>query len=111
MARLAAPLVRRAAREPSGAAEDLGSRLQPQRHRHRRRLSPARRARARRSTGAGDRGLRSVDARRVRLLAVSAVLSLLAACTNQAPEQEAEETEIPEELARAAPAVVAAAGL
>ena len=47
----------------------------------------------------------------MRLLAVSAVLSLLAACTNQAPEQEAEETEIPEELARAAPAVVAAQGL
>jgi hypothetical protein len=45
------------------------------------------------------------------LLAVTAGLSLLAACTNQAPEQEAEETEIPEELARAAPAVVAAGGI
>jgi hypothetical protein len=45
------------------------------------------------------------------LLAVTVGLSLLAACTNQAPEQEAEETEIPEELARAAPPVVAAGGI
>jgi hypothetical protein len=45
------------------------------------------------------------------LLAVPAVFALLAACTNQAPEQEAEETEIPEELARAAPVVTAAAGI
>ena len=30
---------------------------------------------------------------------------LLVGCTNEAPEPEAEETEIPEELARAAPAV------
>jgi hypothetical protein len=45
------------------------------------------------------------------LLAVPACLALLAACTNQAPEQEAEETEIPEELAGAAPAVAAAGGI
>jgi hypothetical protein len=47
----------------------------------------------------------------VRALAVPTLLALLAACTNQAPEQEAEETEIPEELARSGPAVAAAAGL
>jgi len=34
----------------------------------------------------------------VRLLAVPALLALLAACTNEAPEQEAEETEVPREL-------------
>ena len=39
------------------------------------------------------------------------VLALLAACTNQAPEPEAEETEIPEELARASPAVAAGGGI
>jgi len=51
----------------------------------------------------------------VRAFAVPALLLLLSmqlgACTNEAPEPEAEETEIPEELARAAPAVVAAAGI
>jgi hypothetical protein len=47
----------------------------------------------------------------VRAVAVTGLLALLAACTNQAPEPEAEETEIPEELARAAPAVVAAGGI
>ena len=47
----------------------------------------------------------------MRLLAVPVAVLLLAACTNEAPEQEAEATEIPEELARAAPAVMAASGL
>ena len=47
----------------------------------------------------------------MRSFALPAAFLLLAACTNQAPEQEAEETEIPEELARAAPAVVAAGGI
>ena len=51
----------------------------------------------------------------MRASAVPALLLLLsmqlAACTNEAPEPEAEETEIPEELARAAPAVVAAGGI
>jgi len=47
----------------------------------------------------------------VRALAVPALLLLLVACTNEAPQQEAEETEIPEELARAAPAVAAAGGI
>ncbi len=47
----------------------------------------------------------------MRSLAVPLLLSLLVACTNQAPEPEAEETEIPEELARAAPAVVADSGI
>lgn len=46
----------------------------------------------------------------MRLLAIP-VLALLAACTNQAPEPEAEETEIPEELARASPAVAAGGGI
>jgi hypothetical protein len=44
----------------------------------------------------------------VRLLAVPAGVLLLAACTSGAPEQEDEATEIPEELAGAAPAVIAA---
>ncbi len=44
-------------------------------------------------------------------IAMGAVLVVLAACTNEAPAPEAEETEIPEELARAAPTVVAAAGI
>jgi hypothetical protein len=35
----------------------------------------------------------------------------LGACTNEAPQQEAEETEIPEELARAAPSVAGAGGI
>jgi hypothetical protein len=47
----------------------------------------------------------------VKAFAVPALLALLVACTNEAPEQQAEETEIPEELARAAPVVTAAAGL
>jgi len=47
----------------------------------------------------------------VRALAVPAALLLLGACTNEAPEQEKEATEIPEELARAAPAVMAASGI
>jgi len=47
----------------------------------------------------------------VRLAALSAAVLLLGACTNEAPEQEAEETEIPEELARAAPAVAGAGGI
>jgi hypothetical protein len=51
----------------------------------------------------------------VRAFAVPALLLLLSmqlgACTNEAPEPEAEETEIPEELARAAPAVAAAGGI
>ena len=47
----------------------------------------------------------------MRLAALSAAVLLLGACTNEAPEQEAEETEIPEELARAAPAVAGAGGI
>ena len=47
----------------------------------------------------------------MRLLAAASVLALLAACTNEAPEQEAEATEIPEELAGDAPAVIAASGI
>jgi hypothetical protein len=47
----------------------------------------------------------------VRLLAVPVLLLLAAACTNQAPEQEAEATDIPEELAGAAPAVAAGSGI
>ena len=51
----------------------------------------------------------------MRALAVSTLLALLAiqlgACTNEAPQQEAEATDIPDELARAAPVVSAAAGL
>ena len=47
----------------------------------------------------------------MRALAVPALLLLLVACTNEAPEQEAEETEIPDELASAAPAVIAAGGI
>jgi hypothetical protein len=39
------------------------------------------------------------------------LLSLVAACTNQAPKQEAEATDIPAELAGAAPAVVGAGGI
>jgi hypothetical protein len=46
-----------------------------------------------------------------RTIVLGGALAVLAACTNEAPEPEAEATEIPEELARAAPAVVAAAGL
>jgi hypothetical protein len=47
----------------------------------------------------------------VRTIILGGALVALAACTNEAPEPEAEATEIPEELARAAPAVVAAQGL
>ena len=47
----------------------------------------------------------------MRRLAVPLALVLLAACTNEAPQQEAEATDIPEELASAGPAVVAAKGL
>jgi hypothetical protein len=47
----------------------------------------------------------------VRIAALTAVALLLAACTNQAPEPEAEETEIPEELARTSPAVSGAGGI
>lgn len=47
----------------------------------------------------------------MRLLAAASVLALLAACSNEAPEQEAEATDIPEELARAAPAVIAGNGI
>lgn len=47
----------------------------------------------------------------MRFLAAPVALVLLAACTNEAPAPEAEETEIPEELARAAPAVLAATQL
>ena len=46
-----------------------------------------------------------------RTIVLAGALAVLAACTNEAPEPEAEATEIPEELARAAPAVVAAQGL
>ena len=47
----------------------------------------------------------------MRSLAVPALLALLVACTNEAPEPEAEETEIPEELAGDAPVVVASGGI
>ena len=47
----------------------------------------------------------------MRSLAVPALLALLVACTNEAPEPEAEETEIPEELAGDAPVVIASGGI
>ena len=47
----------------------------------------------------------------MRALAFPAALLLVAACTNEAPEQEREATEIPEELAGDAPAVIAASGI
>ena len=51
----------------------------------------------------------------MRAFAVPALFLLLslqlAACTNEAPEQEAEETEIPDELAQGAPVAAAAGGL
>jgi hypothetical protein len=47
----------------------------------------------------------------VRRLAVPAAVLLLAACTNSAPEPEAEATDIPEEFAGAAPSVAGAAGI
>jgi hypothetical protein len=47
----------------------------------------------------------------VRFLAVPAVLLSLAACSGEAPEQEAEATDIPEELAGEAPAVTGEGGL
>ena len=47
----------------------------------------------------------------MRLLVVPAMLALLAACNNEAPEPEPEATEIPEELAGGAPAVSAAGGI
>lgn len=47
----------------------------------------------------------------MRFVAFTAATLLLAACTGEAPEPEAEATEIPEELARAAPTVSGAAGL
>jgi hypothetical protein len=47
----------------------------------------------------------------VRLATLTAGALLLAGCNNQAPEPEAEETEIPEELARPAPAVTDAGGI
>ena len=51
----------------------------------------------------------------MRLLAAASVLVLLAgqlgACNNEAPKQEAEATDIPAELANAAPAVIAAGGI
>jgi hypothetical protein len=46
----------------------------------------------------------------VRLLAVLATLSLLAACNSGAPEAGPEETEVPKELAGAAPPPAAASG-
>jgi hypothetical protein len=47
----------------------------------------------------------------VRFAALTAVALLLVACDNQAPEPEAEETEIPEELAQSAPAVTGGSGI
>ena len=47
----------------------------------------------------------------MRFLAVPAVLLSLAACSGEAPEQEAEATDIPEELAGEAPAVTGEGGL
>jgi hypothetical protein len=47
----------------------------------------------------------------VRFIVLSAAFLILAGCTNEAPEQEAEETEIPEELAGTAPVVTAASGI
>jgi hypothetical protein len=47
----------------------------------------------------------------VRFAALTAVALLLVACNNQAPEQEAEETEIPEELAGSTPAITGEAGI
>src|SRR5690554_3929184 len=101
MARLAARLVRRTARKPPAAAEDLGGGLYPQRHRHRRRLFPAGRAGAGRAPRPGHRRLRSLDAGRVMRAAALAGFAtlLLAACNKGAPEPEAQATEIPSELA------------
>ena len=47
----------------------------------------------------------------MRALAVLAAVALLAACTGEAPEPEAEATEVPEELAGAAPPPAAARGI
>ena len=47
----------------------------------------------------------------MRFLAVPAVLLSLAACSGEAPEQEAEATDIPEELVGEAPAVTGEGGL
>ena len=47
----------------------------------------------------------------MRTLAVLAALSLLAACSREAPAPEPEATEVPEELAGAAPPPAAAAGI
>jgi hypothetical protein len=47
----------------------------------------------------------------VRRLAVPAILLLLGACRTEAPPPEAEETEIPDELAEAAPVVAASGGI
>ena len=47
----------------------------------------------------------------MRQLAVLAAVALLAACTGEAPEPEAEATEVPEELAGAAPPPAAARGI
>ena len=47
----------------------------------------------------------------MRRFAVPALLLLLVACTNEAPEPEAEETEIPAELASTAPAVATSGGI
>ena len=74
---------------------------------------PAGRARARWPPRAGHRRLRSLVAGRltVRALAllppVLAALLALAACSGKAPAPEAVETEVPKELARTAPPVVA----
>src|SRR5690606_14599454 len=115
MARLAARRLRRPAREPPSAAEDLGSRPHAQPDRHARRLSAAGRARARWPAGARDGGLRSLDAGRVRALGAAAALlllgPLLGACTREAPEPEPEATEVPEELAGAGQPIASEGGI
>src|SRR5690606_40977852 len=115
MARLAARRLRRPAREPPSAAEDLGSGAHAHPDRHARRLSATRRARARRPARARDGGLRSLDAGRVRAFgAVAALLllgPLLGACTREAPEPEPEATEVPEELAGAGQPIASEGGI
>src|SRR5690606_26103529 len=83
--------------------------LHAQRHRHAVRIPPRRRTRTRRAPCRGDRRLRSLDAGRltVRGLVIPLLVLALAACNRDAPEPEAIETEVPEELVQDAPPVTA----
>ncbi len=93
--------LRRRARKPSAAGADLGSRLHAQRHRHRRRLSPDGRARARRPPRGGYRRLRKPGPRtpehaprRRRFCALRCCAGRLQAAAPACPRAEA--TEVPE---------------